>query len=149
MYSKRRDSGEVHIFLDSDYVARLLTDGVTRIKSYKYYRSVESVRRLAATMSDFQFILHWIPSHLSHGCHIPGNVIADQLAGQASRVRTAATHDEFFYDTQKAILREVASLVGGIERLFPLELDGPSPRARDVARRAKPGGAKRRRDAPG
>ena len=98
-------------------------------------------------MSDSQFILHWIPSHLSHGWHIPGNVIADQLAGQASRVRTAATHEEFSYNAQKAILREVASLVGGIERLFPLELDGPSPRAIDVARRAKPG-AKRRRDAP-
>ena len=73
--------------------------------------------------------------------------MADQLAGQAARARTAATHDEFSYKTQKAILREVASLVGGTERLFPLELDGPSPRARDVARRAKPG-AKRRRDAP-
>ena len=51
-------------------------------------------------------------------------------------------------NTQEVILREVASLVGGIERLFPLELDGPSPRARDVARRAKPDTAPRRRDAP-
>ena len=99
-------------------------------------------------MPDFRFILHWIPSHLSHGCQIWGNDIADQLASQASLARTAATHDEFSCETQCAIVREVASFVGGIERLFLIELDGPSPRARDVARRAKPGGAKRRRDAP-
>ena len=121
---------------------------MTRRKGYKYYRSVQAVRRLAATMPDFRFILHWIPSHLSYGCQIQGNDFADQLASQASLARTAATHDEFSYETQCAILREVASLIGSIERLFPLEVDGPSHCARDVARRAKPGDAKRRRDAP-
>ena len=86
--------------------------------------------------------------HIRHtGAKLRGNDIADQLASQASLARTAATHDEFSYETQGAILREVASLIGSIEWLFPLELHGPSHCARDVARRAKPGGAKRRRDA--
>lgn len=44
------------------------------------------------TMPDFRFILHWNPSHLSHGYKIDGNTIADQLAGQASLARTVATH---------------------------------------------------------
>ena len=35
-YGKQHDSGEVHIFIDSDYVVTLLTEGVTRRKSYKY-----------------------------------------------------------------------------------------------------------------
>lgn len=117
-YGKGRDSEEVHIFVDSDYVATLLTEGVKGVKSYKYYRFVQSIRRWTATMPDFTFVLHWIPSHLSHGCQIPGSVIADQLAGQTSRACTATTHKEYSYETHKALLREVASLVGGIERLF-------------------------------
>ena len=50
---------------------------------------------------------------------------ADRLAGEASSVRTAATHVEFSYQTHRSILHEVMSLVGGIERLFP-QIDGPS-----------------------
>ncbi len=82
---------------------------------------------------------------MKHGCQIRGNNIADEMAGAASLARTAAIHKEFTYATHRRVLREVISFVGGIERLFPT--DGPSPRARDVARSAKPGGAKRRRNA--
>ncbi len=66
---RKRDSGEVHIFLDSDYVSKLL---VCAVRGHKYHRSVQTVCRLAATMSALSFILHWIPSHLTHGCTIQG-----------------------------------------------------------------------------
>lgn len=40
--------------------------------------------------------------------------------GEASLVRTAA-RDEYSYETPNTLLREVAPLVGRIERLFPLD----------------------------
>ncbi len=98
---------------------------------------------MAATMHDFTFVLHWVPSHMKHGFGIKGNQIADQLADQASGARTAATHGEFSYSNHCEILREVMALVGGIERLFPM-LDAPSAR-RAVARRAKPIRRRKRR----
>ena len=96
-------------------------------------------------MPDFTVILHWIPSHIKHGYAIPGNQIADQLADHVAKSRTAATHAEFSYKNHCEILNEVMSLIGDIERLFPLKLDGPGARQRAVARRAKPRRRRKRR----
>lgn len=46
---------------------------------------------------------------LAHTHQIRGNDVADQLAGRTSLVRTAATHDEFSYETQKALLRSIVT----------------------------------------
>ena len=81
---KRR---EVHIFTDSDLTYNWLTEPGCHTK---YYRAVQRTRRLAARLPKYQFILHWIPSHLSKHfeeakdeLEIPGNAAADAKAGDA------------------------------------------------------------------
>ena len=108
------------------------------------------------TRNEFALFGYQSSADILFGTRCPGGVgcairashgiqIADQLADQAAKARTAATHAEFSYRIHCEILKEVMALIGGIERLFPLELDGPAARQRAVARRAKPRRRRKRR----
>ena len=129
---KRR---EVHIFTDSDLTYNWLTEPGCHTK---YYRAVQRTRRLAARLPKYQFILHWIPSHLSkhfeeakEELEIPGNAAADVEAGNAAcdgRAQQYVHPDKGLasWDIQRSIMREAAWLVHKIGHLFPPNTD-PDP----------------------
>ena len=74
----------MHIFTDSDTTMMMLTEP-GRIS--KYYRLVQRVRREASHMSKYNFIIHWIPSHLDKQFsefEIHDNSIADKEAQSAA-----------------------------------------------------------------
>ena len=135
---------QVHIFSDSDTTVKLLTDP-GRVS--KYYWLVQRVRRLAANMK-YEFILHWIPSHLDRAgkeFEIHGNTVADSLAREAALLSRSTSYvcpqnglDNI--KVHKEIMSATARLVHDIEKLFPRE-HGPASSTCEVpSYEVKPGG---------
>ena len=77
-----RKSTQVHIFTDSNETFNFLT---TPGKISKYYSLVQKTRRWAAWMKKYEFVMHWIPSHLEGPFEIAGNSAVDRLAKKAAQ----------------------------------------------------------------
>lgn len=119
--AQKNDSDNLRVDLE----LRILRTARVVVGLFYLHKSHEQLGRAAAiSIRDFT---------------IPGNKQFDRLEGEASNVRRVQRNKEWSYDTHRTVLRSVMTLVGGIERLFLLVDDGPSLRATDVARRAKPG----------
>ena len=145
-YKSDRPETDVHIFTDSDTTMMMLTEP-GRVS--KYYRLVQRVRREASHMSKYNFIIHWIPSHLDKQFsefEIHGNSIADKEAQSAAlRGRESKyDHPEKGLDdlgVHKTIMSETARLVHDIQNLFPRE-HGPASMTCEVTSQSevKPSG---------
>ena len=137
-----RKGTQVHIFTDSNETFNFLT---TPGKISKYYRLVQQTRRYAAWMKKYEFVMHWIPSHLEGMFEIKGNSTVDKLAREAALTGRENKYecDEVGLDNlnvHKSVMNAAARLVHDIEKLFPRE-SGPASAREVTSNEAKPGGS--------
>ena len=60
---EQKEKVEIHIFTDSQFTQNILCSNDTNLT---YFYLVEEIKNLAATLADFSFTIHWIPSYIEH-----------------------------------------------------------------------------------
>ena len=96
-------------------------------------------------MKKYEFVMHWIPSHLEGPFEIAGNSTVDRLAKNAAQKGRENKYEckEVGLDNlnvHKSVMNAAARLVHDIEKLFPRE-SGPASAREVTPKRAKPGGS--------
>ncbi len=86
-------------------------------------------------MKKYEFVMHWIPSHLNGLFEIEGNSTVDKLAKKAAINGRENKYENKEVgldnlDVHKSVMNAAARLVHDIEKLFPREF-GPAS-AREV-----------------
>jgi len=106
----------------------------TVINPRKYFYLIEEIKNLAETLTEFVFLIHWIPSHIEHTSAgtlpIRGNNKADQLANDARVLATDSDTERNIDTIRDQLLVRSASLIFSLHNLLssrpPLSFDGPS-----------------------
>ena len=93
----------------------------------------------------YEFVMHWIPSHLEGPFEIAGNSTVDKLAKKAAQKGRENKYEckEVGLDNlnvHKSVMNAAARLVHDIEKLFPRE-SGPASAREVTPKKVKPGGS--------
>jgi len=122
---------QIHVFIDRLNTVRTLSNSVI---SEKLFYLTEDTRNLAQILDPrFQFIIHWIPSHIertSSGINpIHGNIEADREAKEALNLAAVSDSSNNICLLRDKIFDFSASLVAAINSLIiskSTPCDGPS-----------------------
>jgi len=129
----RHNNKQIHIFTDSLNTIRTLCNSI--IPENLFYLN-EDTRNLAQILNPrFDFIIHWIPSHIEHISFqfgtkpIHGNIEADRLAKEAQNRAAVLDSPNNICIIRDKIFDYSASLISNINSLIiskSVPCDGPS-----------------------